>query len=69
MANRGHAQTNGDLMPALRDPDYSARLQVGFHARVWPNDFRVGANDMQGRMQAARELHRRCGKLRLFLDN
>jgi hypothetical protein len=60
---------DGERVAALRDPDYFARVQVGFHALVWPNGFRVGANDLRDRMKAAGELRRRRGKLRSFLDN
>ncbi len=59
----------GERVAPLRDPDYFARVQVGFHALVWPNGFRVGANDLHDRMRAAGELRRRRGKLRSFLDN
>jgi len=61
--------TDGERVAPLRDPDYFARVQVGFHALVWPNGFRVDANDLHDRMKAAGELHRRRGKLRSFLDN
>jgi Protein of unknown function (DUF2442) len=53
---------------ALRDPDYFARVRIGYWELVWPNGFRVGAVALHDRMKAAGELHRRRGKLRSFLD-